>query len=470
MAGLIIVAVSAGGEEPAVVVNPMASDELLANPGIGWETFNRTRDEDQNLPAWIPSTIAYTRWSWRQLEPVPGTIDTSLIDETLSRAKASGQQVAMRIMCCNTVDSRPYHPDWIKEVGGIELLVDYAGTTVPLPIPDLDDPVVLDRHIDFIQRFGARYDGHPDILRMEIGTVGWWGEWHMSRSTQARLPTLANRMKVIDAYAAAFQKTPLMIVIGAGDGLERAIRHGAGWRADSLGDLGSFSPTWNHMRDAYPAMFNRHQLHDAWKAAPIAFEPPRNVSEFVDKKWPIRGIFNYALALHGSSFNGKSAKLPDDGHFRDELRRFLRRLGYRFVAKACSHPGRVAPGMPFAITTRWQNVGSAPCYKPCRVAYRLNGPDGRGRVFVARASVERWLPGAVPLFDEAFLKSPPDLPPGKVHTVVENVSIPKDFPEGEYTLAVAVVGETSDEPAIRLAIEGRTADGWYPLSAVRVAR
>ena len=37
-----------------------------------------------------------------------------------------------------------------------------------------------------------------------------------------------------------------------------------------------------------------------------------------------------------------------------------------------------------------------------------------------------------------------------------------------YRLAIGVVAEDSTEPIVRVAIKGRTEDGWYPLSKVEV--
>jgi len=63
--------VPAQAADPAglVTVTPEQTDAILANPGMGWETFHRTRTQDKNLPDWIPSTIHYARWGWRVLEP-----------------------------------------------------------------------------------------------------------------------------------------------------------------------------------------------------------------------------------------------------------------------------------------------------------------------------------------------------------------------------------------------------------------
>ena len=50
-----------------VTVTPEQTDQILANPGMGWETFHRTAKQDKNLPSWIPSTIHYARWGWKVL-------------------------------------------------------------------------------------------------------------------------------------------------------------------------------------------------------------------------------------------------------------------------------------------------------------------------------------------------------------------------------------------------------------------
>jgi hypothetical protein len=43
------------------------------------------------------------------------------------------------------------------------------------------------------------------------------------------------------------------------------------------------------------------------------------------------------------------------------------------------------------------------------------------------------------------------------------------MPKGQYDLAVAIIGDNSTEPVVRLAIKGRAADGWYPLSKLTIS-
>ena len=192
--------------------------------------------------------------------------------------------------------------------------------------------------------------------------------------------------------------------------------------------------------------------------------------KWVNEGWSLRFIFNYALALHGSCINNKSAPLPDAPEVRPELERFLRRLGYRLVLKELSHPGQVKAGETLQLAMKWQNVGSAPCYRPYRLAYRLTRGPGGGTVFASKTTVNRWLPGSIKLFTEEFFKQPADLPPGDVHEVRDGIPIPGDLAAGDYALSIAVVGEKSEEPVVRLGIKGRGDDGWYPMGKVSVTR
>lgn len=338
-----------------------------------------------------------------------------------------------------------------------------------MAVPDLDDPVVLQRHLDFIKRLGARYDGHPDIDHVDLGSVGWWGEWHMSETDVAKMPTPETQKRIVDAYLAAFKKTPLLMLIGGGEMLKYAARHGTGWRADCLGDMGGFSRNWCHMRKGYPIWIKEAGIQDVWRTAPIAWETCWDMRKWVNEDWPLRYIFNYALACHASVINNKSAPLPERGDVRPEIERFLRRLGYRLVLRQFMHAATAQAASVLSFSTKWQNIGSAPCYRPYRVAYRLSGEDGVTRTFVGTLTVNRWLPGSLDLFTEEFFKGPKDLPPGPIYDVSDSITLPADVPVGKHTLSVAVVDESS-VPVVRLGIKGRTDDGWYSLSKIEVIR
>jgi hypothetical protein len=472
LAGMMLLApvpVQAAEPDGFVTVAPKETDEILANPGMGWETFHHTAKQDKNLPSWIPSTVHYARWGWGTLEPEKGKIDYDFLDGVLRESREAGQTLAFRAMCCSTSPRRPYHPEWLQGTTGAVVMTRY-GDGPQLEVPVLDNPEVLAAHLDFIKRLGARYDGHRDIDHIDLGTVGWWGEWHMSRSSNAPMPKPETQKKIVDAYLAAFQKTPLVMLIGGGEMLKHATQHGTGWRADCLGDMGGFSKAWCHMRMAYPQRLPEADAMNAWKTAPVAWETCWDMRKWVEEGWPLRFIFNYALALHGSVINNKSAPLPEGENIRPEVERFLRRLGYRLVLKELRHPKQAEPGEAIKLAMKWQNTGSAPCYRPYRLAYRLTDAEGAHRTVIGNVTVDRWLPGEIELFTEEFFKQPPDLPPGEVVTVADAMRLPDDLPSGTYNLSIAVVGEDNTEPVAQLGIEGRNEDGWYPLSTVNVSR
>jgi hypothetical protein len=312
------------------------------------------------------------------------------------------------------------------------------------------------------------------VEHVDLGSVGWWGEWHMSGSSDIGMPRAQTQRKIVDAYLAAFTETPLLMLVGGGDMLQHAVRHGTGWRADCLGDMGGFSTTWCHMRMAYPSMLPEADAVDAWKTAPVAWESCWDMRKWVEEGWSLRFIFNYALALHGSFLNNKSAPLPQGESVRAEVERFLRRLGYRLILRELAHPGEVKRGGKLPVAMKWQNVGSAPCYRPYRLAYRLTDRRGRETVCVGEVTVDRWLPGSVELFTDEFFREPADLPPGPIVDVADEVRLPPDLAPGEYALSLGIVdvadGHTdAEQPVVRLAIQGRADDGWYPLSMLRIA-
>src|SRR5690349_6821363 len=79
--------------EGRVRVELTGSDELFANPGMGWQTFGRFADEDKAL-AGLPSASAYFRFYWREIQPEPEHIDFDKFNALLGHARRAGQKLA----------------------------------------------------------------------------------------------------------------------------------------------------------------------------------------------------------------------------------------------------------------------------------------------------------------------------------------------------------------------------------------
>jgi hypothetical protein len=275
---------------------------------------------------------------------------------------------------------------------------------------------------------------------LDIGTVGLWGEWHMS-GTGLEVPSGETRMDIIDEWRNAFPTTQKVMLIGDEEGMRFCVKNGIGWRADCLGDMGGFSETWNHMDNMYVQQLEKTDAMDAWKTAPVAFESCWTMLKWAEEEWDIAYIFDYALKLHASYLNNKSAEIPEGT--RDLVEAFLRKLGYRLVLKEITHEEAVKRGEPLEVKMTWENVGVAPPYGDYRLAFRLVGADGE-TTEVTGASVKGWLPGS--------------------RDVTESVPLGDQLIPGTYGLAVAVAGEGA---RLNLAIEGEE-DGWYAVSEVEV--
>lgn len=427
-----------------VTVTPTETDELLVSPGMGWQTFHRFANDDPNLGD-LPSASAYFRLYWRDIEPRDGEIDFAQFDSLLARAKEAGQKLAFRVMCVGTNRDAMHVPDWLRELGCPGWEFTYGDRGPVRWTPDMDSELFQDRHFRLIGELGRRYDGHPDLDLVDIGTVGLWGEWHMS-GTDVDVPSPATRRRIIETYLAAFPTTPKVMLIGDADGMRQATSAGAGWRADCLGDMGGFSSNWNHMEGMYPGQIRETNAGDAWKRGPVAFETCWDMRKWADEGWDIRHIFDYALDYHASYVNNKSAPIPDGG--LPEVERLLRRVGYRLVLQSATYRPDMVVGGAQTVEMTWENIGVAPPYHDYRVALRLRPDDDDAIPHVADISTRGWAPGS--------------------HNARATIVAPAGSAPETYSLDVALVSAITGVADAPIAIAGRMDDGWYPIGRVTV--
>jgi len=441
---MLIITAPLRAASQTITVTPVESHELFANPGMGWQTFHRFADEDPNLDG-LPSASAYFRFYWSQVEPEEGKVDFAMFDELLAHARRAGQKLAFRIMCAGTNNDYMHVPAWLKEKGcpGFEYTYGEGGTLHW--VPDMESPVFKEAHYRLIRELGARYDGHPDLDLLDIGTVGLWGEWHMS-GTGVEMPSETTCLEIIDRWCDAFPMTPKVMLIGHKAGMIHAMSRGCGWRADCLGDMGGFSDTWNHMENMYPQQVEETGGTDNWMSGPVAWETCWTMKKWHDEGWCIPCIFDYALDYHGSYINNKSAKIPEGR--RGEVEKVLMKLGYRLVVRKLTCPVSVKAGSPLAVTIDWENVGVAPPYRNYTLAVRLrNLSTGTETVLSTGISCRFWQPGRF--------------------VITARPAVPRDLESGTYDLSIGIV-DIEKQPVVRLAVEGGDGSGWYRMTDVRV--
>ena len=127
-------------------------------------------------------------------------------------------------------------------------------------------------------------------------------------------------------------------------------------------------------------------------------------------------------------------------------------LGYRFVLNSLSHPSAATAGQQMTLTMAWRNVGVAPTYRNDVLAVQIRNSSGTP-VLTSNTgiAVKNWLPGTT-------------------YTVTPTVTLPAGLAPGTYTVAIGIVDRATRKPVVQLAIQGRDANGWYPLGTVSVNR
>jgi len=433
------------------------TDEVLTNPGIGFMTFQRFNGDDLNEGLrWTEgkpieyqkfdgnlenkdhpmTSIAYFRVYWRYLEPELGRYNWPMIDKVLQTAHERQQTLLLRIA--------PYGggpedvPDWYRSmVGGPDLWPGQTKWRV-----DANDPHYAEYFGKFITAVGNRYDGHPDLEAVDLAIVGFWGE-----GAGSDLLTRETREALVDAYIDNFKKTPLIMLLTDEKTNKYALsRANVGWRVDCLGDMGGFgNPNWSHMMDYYPQGIINFGMKDAWKTAPVSLEVCWVMQKWQNEGWDVNYIIDESLKWHISSFNSKSSAVPKE--WWPSVNRWLKKMGYRFVLRSFSYPAFVAPNEKLVFKSWWDNKGVAPIYKKFLLAIRLTN-EKKSEVMITDADITTWLPGDN-LYDDA-------------------VFVPIDMPAGIYQLQIGIVDRQSHEPKVKLAIEGRDTEGWYPVGKIEI--
>ena len=440
-------AIGAAGQ--TTVVRPTEIDDILINPGMGIETFQRFSGQALNEGVhWSEvgpetaataassgvdfpdSSVAYLRWFWSQIEPKRGAYRWSIIDDALAEAHRHGQRLAIRIM---PYDNKHAMPDWYLASGArrANAATDKDGA---IWSPDADDPLYAASWSALVVQAGKRYDGHPDLNHVDVSTVGYWGEgWG------PYLPSWPVQQQLIDVYFTAFPRTTLLMNFDALQALQYGVKRGAGWRLDCWGDMGAPGRTFAHMKDFYPQQLARGGLQDAWRTAPVALETCWVPEQWHQWKFPLKPILDQALRWHASTINIKSSRIPAE--WQPAFEQFQKQIGYRLVLKRLEYPAHAGRGTMAPVSMWWFNAGVAPIYRSYTLALAIGNT-----VVPLDADVRQWLPGDA--------------------VVDGGVAVPRDLAPGRYPLRVALLDPRTRLPAIRLAIAGRQDDGWYQVGEI----
>ena len=292
--------------------------------------------------------------------------------------------------------------------------------------PDYTDPRLLEPLLAFIAALGARYNKHPRVGFVALGTLGFWGEWH-TWPKDDWFPGRAVQQKVLTAYKKAFPDKILLARYPA-----NRVTADADWLGyhDDLFPEDTEGPEdWKFL-----SMLRRGGRTANWKRAALGGElVPGQATKWLGEGWEKTKHMVEAthLSWMGPYCPANEEKLTPE--LKARAHELVRRMGYQFRLTELTLKGK-------QLTLTGVNEGVAPFYYPWPLELAVLDPAGRVlKTKTLPVDIRTWLPGPF--------------------TIATDIS---GLPEGR--LGLAIQEPATKNSAIRFANALPTVNGWTILS------
>lgn len=455
----MIFPVAAENQTSSIVVAYEQTDKLLKNPAMGLllPTWMNAEIKSDDLPAF---SVAYTRWTWKTLEPKRGDYRFERLKKWIEKNKSLGLRSAFRIMSTIIGDSAT--PEYLFE-SGVPAAVHRNGTQKD---PVYWHPKYLELYDTFVQAMGRYFRGGRDIEFLDLGGIGVWGEmqfgfhrkdndmWTKEQFeqygyTEEILFSAYRRM--IDSYRKAFPKTTLIVNISSKDQINNYLgEHGIGMRWDGL------EPDHKRAMQQLTSIFRQYGLNNPYGKNVQCVYEFRNSFKKLEK---VRSALQWVSAAPVSYLNVNLGSYSSvDPDIKQEITKIAKEIGYRFVLQRAVLPKETLflEDESAVLKTRqiWKNVGLAPSQKDFQFTYTLIDKVG-----------EPVLEGTEELAPNTSEWQPSTL----VCCTEVPINIAPTIPDGEYELRFALKDPDVAEKTIALGIVGRDAKGMYPMARVHIS-
>jgi hypothetical protein len=406
----------------------------LDNPLKGWAAY------------WFPWTTRYYQpvsmnfWyvSWRELEPNPQDYRFQQFEQQWDVSSLTrSNHVVFRVYL--DYPGRPTGvPQWLIDMG-VEMrsYTEYGGGLSP----DYDDPRLVQALVRLIRAMGQYFNDHPRVAFIQLGFLGFWGEWHTYPRTEL-FASPATQQTVVDEMRAAFPDKILQARTANG---YLGQHPWLGYHDDMFPEDTDGSEPWYFLPN-----LRRAGRDQNWKVACIGGElVPNQALRWLTTDWNItqtmleRGHFTYlgpycpALENHNSNST-----------YLNNSRWMVRRMGYEYRLDRLRWTPQVQRGRRLELTLSGENQGIAPFYYPWAVKMALlNSSNQPVLQWDVKADIRRWLPGAF-----------------SFSTVSPAITLPR----GQYRLALGIIDPWRNTPRIRFANNLTVVNGWTVLETLHV--
>lgn len=413
-----------------VIFRPKPAEGRLDNPLKGWCPYPNAGEIHQ------PYSMVFQYISWRELEPTEGDFRFEEWEDSWDSKAAIDKHIVFRVYI-DYPEKPSGLPNWLRKAGVKEFAYEeYGGGKSP----DYNAPLMTAAMERLIAALGKRYNKNPRIAFIQLGLLGFWGEWHTYPLPKLYASPDTER-RIIEAYKKAFPAKSLMV---------RYARDHAG-EQDWIGFHDDMFPedTDNGKDWSFLAGLHKSMRTENWKVAVVGGEMVPGKADI----WLGRDFHTTSTMLERSHFSWvgpycPALELTKNEQFRKRSEQLIRKMGYEFQLTEISHPPTVKVKQTLRLSLKGKNNGVAPFYYPWSVEWVLL--DSSGEVISTLKTdwdIRKWLPGEF----------------------TERTELVFDVPSGKYRLGLGIRDPWRDRPAIGFANDLPVTNGWTTLSEIRVA-
>lgn len=456
----------------AGTLTPAISSSELDNPHRGFMLWGSSYAADGGVDNFHGARIYHVYLPWRMIETADQVFDWQAVETHYLQPILADDPLATFVLrpvadypdsAGSQIDAHysggENERDYPKFLEQAPLSIPFATRTQcdgdgPVRSLDYNHPVARQQMQQFVHALAERFDGDPRITAIQVGLLGFWGEWHTSGCEDLQ-PNAQTRTLIRDAYTAAFVKTPLQTRYARQSDVGTAV---FGFHEDyfpsftakcnlfstqmpSCSDTGWWNLEYAFTHEAPAARQN-------WMVNPVSGESPNTNQKntWTNRTADVRKL----LRDYHFSFLGPAGKHESQGNAA-KMQQIKRDLGYRLGYTKVTWPDVLTRGQPAALQVTINNSGSAPLYHGYHVELHWIAANGttQAKAMVDGVDLHQVMPGA---------------------TITHNatVSVPTTLAPGSYRLRLAMADDAPGRRHIAPQNDGQDAERRLPLGQVTV--
>ena len=429
---------------------------------MGWVIHHDIRKgkKDTNEPDHYENldNVALLSW-WAHLQREEKEFSFEDLDASIEKWKSRGKKLQFRI----STDPMLYDgqgqgaPDWLYEKYGVAYqAVHEDGYSTRYP--DYLNPDYQKALRRFLCALADRYGDEPALETVDLRGYGAWGEWHSGYQHPTYAQHAAALRSLIDAWEYAFSGKKTLILSCSYEwmkdrnpplhapesyeeylywsGFDYALKKpGRSLRRDGIGGAVKI---WDAklMRDFYESGKRLPMIAEFFNGYLIKNSPEGSRGYFVED------TVEEALLLHPNYMMLMWDSVQFYEQRPDLIEHGLKRMGYRLLPFAVEIPEAGGEGW-ITIVHSWVNRGAGRFCSEGSLKIRIAGQVTEERGFV-----------------------PGELSEDQPRTYRTPVKVPEGLEPKAYPVEFAVCGYGGEH--IRLPLEGRSEDGFYPVGMLCV--